>query len=156
MRWCFLLTFVSATAMAAATDAIDKPLSIEDLEELDDNLEELLSDEESKVIEKRWDQRPPRPPSHHEYKAAVAAATAHYGQQRLTAGGGGELHHHPQQHQLHHHHEVQEIKASPVSRVKRASIVSLSSVHPMSGLPQDALNRNNHSVPFLWSVLTAH
>ena len=112
MRWCFLLTAACATAMAAATDAIDKPLSIEDLEELDDNLEELLSDEESKVIEKRWDQRPPRPPrppSHHEYKAAVAAATAHYGQQRLTGGGGGgELQYHQQQ-QQHHHHEVQEM-----------------------------------------------
>lgn len=104
---CFLLAATCATAMAAATEAAaDQPLSIEDLEELDDNLEELLSDEESKVVEKRWDQRPQRP-SHHEYKA-VAAATAHYGQ-----------HHHgepppPQHHQQQlHHHEVQETISQP-------------------------------------------
>ena len=97
---CFLLVATCATAMAAATEA-DKPLSIEDLEELDDNLEELLSDEDH-VVEKRHYPRP----SHHEYKA-VAAATAHYGQ-----------HHHgeppPQHHQQQlHHHEVQETISQP-------------------------------------------
>ena len=103
---CFLLVVACATAMAEATEANDKLISIEDLEELDDNLEELLSDEDH-VVEKRWDQRPPRPPlrpSQHEYTAA-AAATAHYGQQRLTVGGEPQLH----QQQHHHHHEVQEM-----------------------------------------------
>lgn len=102
---CFLLVATCATAMAAATEA-DKPLSIEDLEELDDNLEELLSDEDH-VVEKRHYPRP----SHHEYTAAAAASTAHYGQQRL-AGSESQQH---QQH--HHHHDVQETsRASPVSR----------------------------------------
>ena len=97
--WCCLLVFICATASVAEAAADEKPLSIEDLEELDDNLGELLSDEDH-VVEKREYPRA-RPASHHEYSAA--AATAHYGQQRLT--GGSETQH--QKPHGPHHHEVQ-------------------------------------------------